>query len=191
MSAFDPLAVRSYLLDLQKNYCDLFAKEDGCKEFGVDHWKREVGGEGYTRVLTEGALIEQGAVNFSHVFGDTLPQAASQKNPDLTGARFEAMGVSVIIHPKNPYIPTTHANLRFLTARKSTGERVWWFGGGFDLTPFYPFKEDCVYWHQMALQACAPFGKDVYPDFKTAADEYFYLKHRQECRGIGGLFLNF
>jgi len=186
----DVLAVRSYLLGVQQNYCEMLAKEDGRAAFGCDHWQRDTTGEGCTRVLTDGALIEQGAVNFSHVYGDALPQAASRQNPDLIGARFQAMGVSVIIHPQNPYVPTTHANLRFLIAENADGKQVWWFGGGFDLTPFYPFEEDCVHWHQTALKACLPFGRDVYPAFKKAADQYFYLKHRQECRGIGGLFFD-
>jgi coproporphyrinogen III oxidase len=190
MSVPDVLAVRSYLLALQQSYCEVLAKEDGSTVFGVDHWQRDTTGEGCTRVLSDGALIEQGAVNFSHVFGNTLPQAASAKNPALIDARFQAMGVSVIIHPRNPYVPTAHANLRFLMAETPNGKQVWWFGGGFDLTPFYPFAEDCVHWHQTALKACLPFGKDVYSTFKTAADEYFYLKHRQECRGIGGLFFD-
>ena len=185
----DIASVRAYLQVLQEKCCALLAAEDGKAAFQIDDWTRE-GGSGSTRVLMQGNVIEQAAVNFSEIQGDHLPSAASLQHPDLAGARFQAMGVSIIVHPKNPYVPTSHANIRFFMAEKPSGETVWWFGGGFDLTPFYPFEEDCVSWHKTAEKACAPFGNEVYPQFKQWADRYFYLKHRQECRGIGGLFFD-
>ncbi len=183
--------VRQYLLALQENLCEQFAMEDGGAQFSREDWVRaEGGGGGCTRVLNEGSVIEKGGVNFSHVLGLELPPSATLHRPELIGCRFQAMGVSVVIHPKNPYVPTAHANVRFLMAEKAGAEPVWWFGGGFDLTPFYPFEADCTHWHTMAAKACAPFGNNIYPPFKKACDEYFYIKHRNEARGIGGIFFD-
>lgn len=186
----EPIAVRQYLLALQKDLCQQFASEDGKGQFESDPWTRPEGSDGISCVLTDGAVIERGGVNFSHVFGDTLPAAALPHHPELAGYQFEAMGVSVVIHPHNPYVPTAHFNVRFFLAKKLGAPSVWWFGGGFDLTPYYPFTEDCTHWHRVAAAACQPFGADVYPRFKKWADNYFYLKHREESRGIGGLFFD-
>jgi coproporphyrinogen III oxidase len=182
--------VRQYLLGLQQDICSQLSLEDGQGKFEPDIWTRPEGGDGISCVLTEGAVIERGGVNFSHVFGDTLPAAALPTHPELAGYCFEAMGVSVVIHPRNPYVPTAHANVRFFLAQKSGSPDVWWFGGGFDLTPYYAFEEDCIHWHQMAAAACEPFGADIYSRYKAWADQYFYLKHRAEPRGIGGLFFD-
>lgn len=191
MSQPDTHAVKQYLLDLQKNICEGLAQEDGKANFIIDEWQRENGGGGgITRVLTDGAVFEQAGVNFSHVTGGKLPASATAHRPELVGREFEAMGVSLVIHPKNPNIPTSHANVRFFIARKEGAEPVWWFGGGFDLTPYYANKEDCVHWHQTSQQACLPFGEEVYPKYKKWCDDYFYLKHRDEQRGIGGLFFD-
>lgn len=143
-----------------------------------------------SRVLENGAVIEKGGVNFSHVFGDQLPPSATAARPELAGRSFQAMGVSLVIHPKNPYAPTSHANVRFFVAEKDGEDPMWWFGGGFDLTPYYGFEEDVVHWHQTARDACEPFGNEIYPEFKTWCDDYFYLKHRDEPRGVGGLFFD-
>lgn len=148
------------------------------------------GGGGRTRVLRHGAVIEQGGVNFSHVYGDAMPASATAHRPELAGRRFEAMGVSLVIHPRNPYVPTSHANVRFFIAEKEGEEPIWWFGGGFDLTPFYPFEEDVRHWHQVSHELCQPFGEEIYPEFKAWCDRYFYLKHRNETRGVGGLFFD-
>ncbi|MGH8162118.1 MAG: oxygen-dependent coproporphyrinogen oxidase, partial [Gammaproteobacteria bacterium] len=145
---------------------------------------------GITRVLEGGVALEKAAVNFSAVNGDRLPEAASAARPQLGGRRFRATGVSAIVHPRNPHAPTSHFNLRFLVAEKTGAAPVWWFGGGFDLTPCYGFEEDCIHWHKTAREACARFGEDVYPRFKHWCDEYFYIKHRKEARGIGGLFFD-
>lgn len=190
MDEINPGAVRQYLLGLQQDICRQLTLEDGKGQFEPDVWTRPEGGDGISCVMTDSAVIERGGVNFSHVFGDTLPAAALPNHPNLVGYNFEAMGVSVVIHPRNPYVPTAHANVRFFLAKKSGAPSVWWFGGGFDLTPYYAFEEDCVHWHQVAAAACAPFGLDVYPHYKEWADNYFYLKHRQEPRGIGGLFFD-
>lgn len=191
MSQPDTQAVKDYLLSLQKNICESLAKEDGQAEFIIDEWQRENGGGGgITRVLSDGAVFEQAGVNFSHVTGGKLPASATAHRPDLAGREFEAMGVSLVIHPRNPMIPTSHANVRFFIARKEGADPVWWFGGGFDLTPYYGNKDDCVHWHKTSEQACLPFGDDVYPKYKKWCDEYFYLKHRNEQRGIGGLFFD-
>jgi len=183
-------AVKNYLKSLQENICNELQELDGGASFIKDEWTKTKGlrGGGITRVLNEGTVIEKGGVNFSYVEGDSLPAAASARRPELAGRTFKAMGVSLVIHPHSPHIPTSHANVRMFVAEKEGEEPVWWFGGGFDLTPYYPFKEDCIHWHQTADDACAPFGKDVYPRYKKWCDEYFYLKHRDECRGIGGLF---
>ncbi|MEO9943747.1 MAG: oxygen-dependent coproporphyrinogen oxidase [Paraglaciecola sp.] len=182
--------VKQYLLRLQDNICQTLELADGKGSFAEDNWQRELGGGGRTRVLTNGNVIEQGGVNFSHVFGGELPASATAARPELAGRSFQAMGVSLVIHPHNPYVPTTHANVRFFIAEKEGEEPVWWFGGGFDLTPFYPYLEDVQHWHQVANKLCVPFGTDVYPKYKKWCDDYFYLKHRDETRGVGGLFFD-
>lgn len=182
--------VKEYLLDLQDRICAALQAEDGQAQFVEDAWQRPAGGGGRTRVIEQGALIEKGGVNFSHVHGTNLPPSASAHRPELAGRGFEALGVSLVIHPENPYVPTSHANVRFFIAEKEGEEPVWWFGGGFDLTPYYGFEEDCIHWHQVARKACEPFGEEVYPKFKAWCDKYFYLKHRDEPRGIGGVFFD-
>jgi len=183
-------AVRDYLLGLQDKICGGLEKLDGKKKFHEDRWDRESGGTGITRVIADGGLIEKGGVNFSHVYGESLPPAATEQRPDLAGGSFQAMGVSLVIHPENPYCPTSHANVRFFIAEKEGIEPVWWFGGGYDLTPYYAFDEDCISWHQTAKDCCEPFGEDVYAQFKQACDDYFFIPHRNEPRGIGGLFFD-
>ena len=190
MSEVSLQAVKDYLLGLQDHICEELAKEDGSATFREDSWDREQGGGGRSRVLENGAVIEKGGVNFSHVFGNQLPPSATAARPELAGRSFQAMGVSLVIHPKNPYVPTSHANVRFFVAEKEGEDPVWWFGGGFDLTPFYGFEEDVVHWHQTAKTACDPFGDDIYPEFKSWCDDYFYIKHRDEPRGVGGLFFD-
>jgi coproporphyrinogen III oxidase len=186
----DPPAVESYLLALQNQICAALEREEPEARFSEDVWTREAGGGGRTRVLSAGRVLEQAGVGFSHVCGDTLPAAATQQRRDLAGRNFQAMGVSVVIHPCNPYVPTAHANVRFFVARKPDAEPVWWFGGGFDLTPYYGFAQDAIHWHTTAQAACSAFGGDVYARYKQWADEYFYIKHRAEARGIGGLFFD-
>lgn len=181
--------IKQYLLALQDKICAVLEKEDG-QLFLEDNWQRAEGGGGRTRVLQEGSIFERAGVNFSHVFGHTLPPSATLQRPELAGRQFQALGVSLVLHPRNPYVPTTHMNVRFFCAEKADAEPVWWFGGGFDLTPYYGFVEDCVHWHQTAKVACEPFGLAVYPKYKQWCDEYFYLKHRQEARGIGGIFFD-
>jgi len=183
-------SVHDYLLKLQDNICTALADLDGKNGFREDSWDRESGGGGRTRVMEGGAVFEKAGVNFSHVFGASLPPSATAARPELAGRSFQAMGVSLVIHPHNPYAPTSHANVRFFIAEKENQASVWWFGGGFDLTPYYGFVEDAVHWHQLAKAACTPFGEDVYPRYKQWCDEYFFLKHRSEPRGIGGLFFD-
>lgn len=191
MSQPDIQIVKDYLLDLQDRICAGIAEEDGSASFFEDDWEREMGGGGgRTRVLTDGAVFEQAGVNFSHVSGGNMPASATAHRPELAGRTFEAMGVSLVIHPKNPYAPTSHANVRFFIAEKEGEDPIWWFGGGFDLTPYYPFEEDAIHWHQVSKNACDPFGEDVYPKYKKWCDEYFFLKHRGETRGVGGLFFD-
>lgn len=190
MPQVDIAAVKNYLLSLQDDICNQLATEDGGASFTEDAWERPGGGGGRTRVITNGAVFEQGGVNFSHVFGDKLPPSATAQRPELAGRSFQAMGVSLVIHPHNPMIPTSHANVRFFVAEKAGEEPVWWFGGGFDLTPYYGFEEDCIGWHQAAKAACDPFGEDVYARYKQWCDDYFFLKHRNEPRGVGGLFFD-
>lgn len=190
MSTPDFQAVKEYLLNLQERICAELEAEDGGAVFVEDAWQREQGGGGRTRVLTDGAVFEQAGVNFSEVFGGQMPASATAHRPELAGRNFRAMGVSLVIHPRNPYIPTSHANVRFFMAEKEGAEPIWWFGGGFDLTPYYPFEDDVVHWHRVAREACEPFGKEVYPKFKKWCDEYFFLKHRNETRGVGGLFFD-
>ena len=187
----DITAVKNFLLSLQNNICNDLEQEEGSTRFINDEWKRESGqGGGITRVLTNGEIFEQAGVNFSHVFGDELPNSATANRPELEGRSFQAMGVSLVIHPNNPHVPTSHANVRFFIAEKEGHEPVWWFGGGFDLTPYYGYKEDCIHWHTTAKTACEPFGKDTYSKYKKWCDDYFYIKHRDEQRGIGGLFFD-
>ncbi|MFZ5653817.1 MAG: oxygen-dependent coproporphyrinogen oxidase [Pseudomonadota bacterium] len=186
----DKAAVRRWLEQLQDDICAALEAEDGGARFRQDDWQRPGGGGGRTRVLAEGAAIEKGGVNFSHVHGQALPAAATAARPELAGCGFEAMGVSLVIHPRNPHAPTSHANIRFFVAERPGREPVWWFGGGFDLTPCYGYVEDCVHWHRVARAACEPFGAGVYPRFKQWCDQYFHLRHRGEARGIGGLFFD-
>jgi coproporphyrinogen III oxidase len=188
-------AVKSYLLDLQERLCSTLEAADGAAHFVTDTWQRHEGGGGRTRVIADGALFEKGGVAFSHVSGPTLPPAATAQRPELAGRPFHALGVSVVLHPRNPFVPTTHLNVRCFLAAADAGPGaspsrapVWWFGGGFDLTPYYGFEQDAIDWHRTARATCAPFGADLYPRFKRACDEYFYLKHRGETRGVGGLF---
>lgn len=190
MSNIDKQAVKNFLLDLQDRICAECEALDTQAQFAEDSWQRGEGGGGRTRVISHGAVFEKGGVNFSHVFGTQLPPTATLTRPELADCNFEAMGVSVVMHPDNPFIPTTHANLRFFIAEKPNQQPVWWFGGGFDLTPYYPVEADCVSWHLAAKQACEPFGQTVYSRFKKNCDEYFYLPHRDEHRGIGGLFFD-
>lgn len=186
----DKQAVKAYLLNLQDRICHDLQAEDGQASFEEDSWIRKEGGGGRSRVITEGAIFEKGGVNFSHVHGTQLPPSATAARPELAGRSFEAMGVSLVMHPENPYVPTSHANVRFFIAEKPGEEPVWWFGGGYDLTPYYGNLEDCRHWHQTAKAACAPFGEEVYPHFKQWCDDYFFLKHRNEPRGVGGLFFD-
>ena len=192
MSEVDVKAVEEYLRSLQDSICTALEQEDGGAKFEEDSWIKEKGLSGYgrTRVLNNGSIIEKGGVNLSVVEGEKLPPSASANRPELAGRSFKAMGVSLVIHPENPYIPTSHANVRFFVAEKEGEEPVWWFGGGFDLTPYYGNEEDCIHWHQTAKEACLPFGEGVYEKYKKWCDEYFYIKHRDEARGVGGLFFD-
>lgn len=183
-------SVKSYLLSLQDRICAAVEAEDGQGRFIEEAWERPGGGGGRSRVLSEGAVFEQAGVGFSHVFGPGLPPSATAQRPELAGRSFQALGVSLVFHPRNPYVPTTHMNVRFFLAEKEGAEPVWWFGGGFDLTPYYGFEEDAVHWHRTARTACEPFGADAYPGFKRWCDEYFFLRHRNEPRGIGGIFFD-
>ncbi|MCG7601168.1 oxygen-dependent coproporphyrinogen oxidase [Halomonas sp. McH1-25] len=182
--------VKSYLLDLQDRLCQALANEDGEGDFREDAWDRPEGGGGRSRVIENGAVFEKGGVNFSHVYGETLPPSATAARPELAGRSFHAVGVSWVMHPRNPHVPTSHGNVRFFIAEKAGEAPVWWFGGGYDLTPFYPVEEDVIHWHRVARNACQPFGDDVYARYKAWCDEYFYLKHRDETRGVGGLFFD-
>jgi coproporphyrinogen III oxidase len=182
--------VADYLRELQDRLCAAFEAEDGGGHFREDGWSHPQGGGGRSRVLTEGGVFEQAGVSFSSVHGVALPLAATSRRPELVGCGFRVVGLSVVVHPGNPYVPTSHANLRLFLAGREGEEPRWWFGGGFDLTPYYGFEEDCVGWHQAARAACLPFGAEVHPRFKRWCDEYFFLKHRDEARGIGGLFFD-
>jgi coproporphyrinogen III oxidase len=182
--------VRAYLLSLQDRICAAIEAEDGAARFREDVWERPDGGGGRSRVLSDGAVFEQAGVGFSDVFGASLPPSASAQRPELAGRSFEALGVSLVLHPLNPYAPTTHMNVRFFIAEKEGSDPIWWFGGGFDLTPYYGFEEDAVHWHRTAREACAPFGPEIYPSYKKWCDEYFFLRHRSEPRGIGGIFFD-
>jgi len=192
--SIDIKAVENYLLILQVDICTHLEQAYGQSAFLLNNWKREakgsLSGGGRTRVLNNGAVFEKAGVNFSHVRGNTLPPSATAARPELAGRSFQALGVSLVIHPRNPHIPTSHANVRFFVAEKAGAEPVWWFGGGWDLTPYYPVLEDVVHWHQTAKNACEPFGEEIYPKYKKWCDEYFYLPHRDETRGVGGLFFD-
>ena len=190
MAGISPESIRDYLLDLQDRICAGLERADGEAHFREDSWERAEGGGGRSRVIADGGVFEKGGVNFSHVSGAALPPSATAQRPELAGRGFQAMGVSLVVHPLNPYVPTSHANVRFFVAEKPGEAPVWWFGGGFDLTPYYAFEEDCRHWHEVAESACRPFGEDVYPRYKKWCDDYFYLKHRGEARGIGGLFFD-
>jgi len=182
--------IKDYFLSLQDQICTDLEQSDTGSNFVTDDWQREQGGGGRTRVFRNGNIIEKGGVNFSHVFGDSMPASATAHRPELAGRNFQAMGVSLVIHPSNPFVPTSHMNVRFFIAEKDGHDPVWWFGGGFDLTPYYGFNEDCIGWHQNAKDACAPLGDKAYQDYKKWCDDYFYIKHRNEARGIGGLFFD-
>ena len=182
--------VKDYLLQLQRQLCQRFEAMDGRCQFNEDAWTRTEGGGGISKAMSDGDVFEKAGVNFSHVTGEELPASATASRPQLAGRRFTALGVSLVIHPLNPYAPTAHANVRFFIAEKQGEKPIWWFGGGFDLTPYYGFEKDCRHWHQMARQACQPFGDHYYPKFKAWCDDYFYIKHRNEARGIGGLFFD-
>jgi len=182
--------VKNYLLDLQNRNCELLEKQDGKTRFKEDAWERTEGGGGRTRIMQNGDVFEQAGVGFSHVFGDQLPPAATTQRPDLAGRSFQAMGVSLVIHPNNPFVPTSHCNVRFFIAEKENEPAIWWFGGGFDLTPYYGFTEDAEFWHKTAKQACDEVDTALYPKFKKWCDDYFFIKHRNEARGVGGLFFD-
>lgn len=182
--------VEAYLRDLQKRIVASLEEVDGKATFLHDSWERPGGGGGESRVLSDGAVFEQAGVGFSKVFGKEMPPSATRTRPELAGRGFQAVGVSLVLHPRNPYVPTTHANVRFFIAEHPTEDPVWWFGGGFDLTPYYPFHDDVIQWHETAKAACEGFGDDVYPRYKKWCDEYFFLKHRNETRGVGGLFFD-
>jgi coproporphyrinogen III oxidase len=186
----DSSAVKQQFLDLQQRICDTLAAQDGEKTFHQDTWTRPAGGGGISCVLEGGKVFEKGGVNFSHVMGDQLPPSATAHRPHLAGSQFEAIGVSLVIHPRNPFVPTSHMNIRYFTAKPKDAEPVSWFGGGFDLTPYYGFVEDAKHWHVTAKNVCDAFDPSYYPRFKKWCDEYFYLPHRQEARGIGGIFFD-
>jgi coproporphyrinogen III oxidase len=192
MSASTPSlpAVIDYLQTLQDTISGALESCDGGARFQEDAWQRDAGGGGRTRVMSGGRLLEQGGINFSHVYGDALPASATAGRPELAGRSFQAAGVSLVMHPHNPYVPTSHANVRFFIAEKAGEAPLWWFGGGYDLTPYYPFEEDVVHWHTIARKACAPFGDEVYARYKKWCDEYFFIRHRNEARGVGGLFFD-
>ena len=189
-TATDIAAVKDYLMNLQERICAALEQADGQAAFVEDDWQRPGGGGGRSRIIERGALLEKGGVGFSHVYGAGMPPSATAHRPALAGRGFQAMGVSLVMHPDPPHVPTSHANVRFFVAEKEGADPVWWFGGGFDLTPYYATEEDCIHWHRVARDACTPFGDDVYPRYKKWCDEYFHLKHRQEARGVGGLFFD-
>lgn len=184
------IKIKNYLLDLQNRICHFVEMEDGLATFIEDEWAHKEGGGGKSRVLSAGKVFEKSGVNFSHVQGSQLPPAATARRPELANARFQALGVSTVTHPLNPYVPTAHFNVRAIIIEKNDHSHFWWFGGGFDLTPYYGFTEDCIHWHQTAKAACDPFGEEVYATYKKWADDYFFLKHRNEARGIGGIFFD-
>lgn len=185
----DASSVKQYLLGLQASIVAAMEEVDECS-FIVDSWERPEGGGGISRVIEEGNVFERGGVNFSHVMGNNLPPSAAASRPELAGRKWEAMGVSLVLHPRNPYAPTVHMNVRFFTTHAEGQESVWWFGGGMDLTPYYGFEEDAIHFHQTSKNALQGFGEGLYPRFKKWCDEYFYLKHRKEPRGVGGIFFD-
>jgi len=183
--------VKKYLIDLQQTICSEIELLDGGTVFEQDHWSRDdQRGNGISCIISNGNVFEKGGVNFSIIRGDKMPKSASALRPELEGRQYTALGVSLVLHPDNPYIPTAHANVRFFVAEEQGKDPIWWFGGGFDLTPYYGFDEDAVHWHKTAKKACIPFGEDVYPKYKKWCDDYFCLTHRNEQRGIGGLFFD-
>lgn len=189
-TAPDLQAVSDYLKQLHDRICEAIENIDGQAKFASEQWSRAEGGGGESRVLHGGAVFEQAGINFSRVYGAALPASATARRPALAGRGFQAMGVSLVVHPLNPYVPTSHANIRCFVAEKQGEDPVWWFGGGFDLTPYYGFEEDAVHWHRVAHEACKEFGEEVYPTYKKWCDEYFFIRHRNEPRGIGGLFFD-
>lgn len=182
-------AVTTYLKQLQTDICQALSTHETTQSFVSDHWTHNRI-QGISNICSGGTLIEKGGVNYSIVQGDSLPAAATAKRPEIANKPFQAAGVSLVIHPQNPFIPTTHANVRCIIVNRDPEPPIWWFGGGYDLTPYYPFDEDCQHWHKIAYQACVPFGEEIYPKYKSWCDNYFYLPHREECRGIGGLFFD-
>ena len=184
-----PDTVKAWLLDLQERIVAALEQVDG-KQFIREEWQRPEGGGGISRLVEEGNVLERGGVNFSHVMGANLPPSAAAGRPELAGRSWEAMGVSLVLHPRNPYAPTVHMNVRFFTTTAEGQEPVWWFGGGMDLTPYYGFEEDARHFHQACFDAVSPFGEDLHARFKKWCDEYFYLKHRKEPRGVGGIFFD-
>jgi coproporphyrinogen III oxidase len=186
----DPTPVRDYLAGLQDSICSALESEDGAGRFGDDVWKRAEGGDGRTRILAGGAVFEKAGVAFSHVVGSALPPSASARRFEIAGKEWSAVGLSLVIHPRNPYVPTCHANIRFFIAGPGSAAPAWWFGGGWDLTPYYGFEEDAVHWHRCARGAVSPFGGGLHERFKKGCDDYFFLRHRGEPRGIGGLFFD-
>lgn len=182
--------IKKYLVTLQQEICQSLQDIEKTSIFKKDNWGRQEGGGGISCVMEKGSVFAKAGVNFSHVHGENLPPSATVSRPNLAGRQFDALGVSLVIHPENPYVPTSHANVRFFMAKKENEPPVWWFGGGFDLTPYYGFEDDCRHWHQIAKSACMPFGDAIHPRFKTWCDNYFFLKHRNEARGIGGLFFD-
>tara|TARA_Y100001968_G_scaffold66136_1_gene57006 strand:+ start:2233 stop:3144 length:912 start_codon:yes stop_codon:yes gene_type:complete len=190
LQKIDPSKFKDFLIQLQTDICDHLQQIDPVGKFKSDNWDRSAGGSGLSRVISGDGVFEKGGVNFSHVHGKEMPVSASVQRPELAGKPFEAMGLSLVIHPKNPFVPTSHANFRLFLAQNDEEESVWWFGGGYDLTPYYGFDEDCIHWHKTAKSACEQFGKQYHPEFKEQCDQYFQIKHRQEQRGIGGIFFD-
>ena len=190
MKREDISSVKVFLQNLQSEICKGLEDLDGSAKFRTDQWDRKYGGSGLTRIITDGDVLEKAGVNFSHVFGKSLPASATADRTELAGRAFQAMGVSLVVHPRNPHVPTSHANFRLFIAEKEGADSVWWFGGGYDLTPYYGYEEDCRHWHQTAKQVCEAFGEGYYEKFRDWCDEYFYLKHRNEPRGVGGLFFD-
>lgn len=186
----DISSVKLFLQKLQSEICKGLEDLDGSAKFRTDQWDRKGGGSGITRIISDGDVLEKAGVNFSHVFGKSMPASATADRPELAGRAFQAMGISLVVHPRNPHVPTSHANFRLFVAEKEGADSVWWFGGGYDLTPYYGYEEDCRHWHQTAKQACDAFGEGYYEKFRDWCDEYFFLKHRNEPRGVGGLFFD-
>jgi coproporphyrinogen III oxidase len=182
--------IKTYLQHKQRQLCLALEQTDGGAKFFRDNWQRQQGGGGISCVLSDGRVFEKAGINYSYIYGDSMPASATVHRPELAGRSFRAMGLSLVVHPQNPFVPTSHANIRFFIAEQTGEKPVWWFGGGYDLTPYYGFDEDCLHWHQTAYNACKSFGDDVYPKYKQWCDEYFFLKHRNETRGVGGVFFD-